>query len=33
MAICTESAAVELVTLADTRLVLCGGAPITDRFI
>jgi len=33
MAICTESAAVELVALADTRLVLFGGAPITDRFI
>lgn len=33
MAICTESAGVEAEALEDTRLVLFGGAPITDRFV
>jgi redox-sensitive bicupin YhaK (pirin superfamily) len=33
MAICTESARVELTAQTDTRLVLFGGAPVSDRFI
>ena len=33
MAICTESATIELTALTDTRLVIFGGAQITDRFI
>ena len=33
MAICRRSARIDITAVADTRLVLFGGAPISDRFI
>jgi redox-sensitive bicupin YhaK (pirin superfamily) len=33
MAICSPAARVEIVALADTRLVIFGGAPMSERFI